>query len=553
MNFNDLDLKNVSEKPGVYFWKDKYGDILYIGKANNLKKRMLQYQKNMHNSYKTADLVKKIESYEVIITNTVKEALVLERNLIEKHSPSFNIRLRDDKRYPYIRIYLTNELNIELAYRLLNAKQDKEIIYGPFPSGYGAKRIHTLLTRMYRFERGLPIRQATYDFWKIKFEELKKLLNSSKKNFIKTLENQMLEASENMQYEIAQELKECIDSLSLFDEKQVVEISDEVNMDAIAFFEKDQHLSITILFYRQGNLLSKKQMIVPIINSPQETIEEFINNYYSKNFIPKMIISNMDFETEIPLQIPIKGEKKEIIDLALKNAEDNIDLKLQEFKNYENITVGALDKLKVILNMEKLSHILMIDNSNYANTNAVSAIISNRNGKMQPKEFRKYTLEVSERKADVDYMKQGVTKYFSKEQNKVPDLFIVDGGVAQVNEVKNIVPTKVIGLVKDDNHSTRAIVDSDGKEISIDDADLMKFLVRLQVEVDRYAKGFHSKRKSLTTFEGKLRSIEGVGKQTEQKLLNHFKTYSAIYNASEDELIKIVSPSVASNIKKFFK
>lgn len=553
MKFMDIDLSNISKKPGVYFWKNKHGDILYIGKANNLKNRMSQYQKNMHNSYKTAELVKNIESYEVIITNTIKEALVLERNMIEKYSPPFNIRLRDDKRYPYIKVTLTNELNIDLAYRLTIRENKDEVIYGPFPSGYGAKQIHKLLVRLYKFDKGLPVRNMSYGYWSDKYDDIKSVLNSSKTSLIKMLKQQMNDAAEKMQYEVAQELKESIQSLTLFDEKQVVEISDETNMDAIAFYEKDGHISITILFYRQGNLLSKKEMVIEITNSPEETMEEFLNNYYSRNPKPKMIISNEEVHFDMDVVVPVKGEKKQIIDLALNNAKDNVEIKLQEFANYESITIGAVKTLGKLLNMDKLSHILMIDNSNFANTDPVSVIISNRFGKMQRKEYRKYTLEVNERKADVDYMKQGVTKYFSKEENKLPDLFIVDGGLAQVNEVKKLIDIPVIGLVKDDNHRTRAIISSEGQEISIEDANLFKFLTNLQVEVDRFAKGFYNKRKAITTFEGKLRAIDGIGLTTEKRLLSHFKTYASIYNATVEELTRVVSETLAYKIKDTFK
>jgi len=295
-------------------------------------------------------------------------------------------------------------------------------------------------------------------------------------------------------------------------------------------------------------LLSKNDKIVEIIESKEESLRQFASQYYSHNYIPNEIYSNILFESELKVHKPQKGNPKKINDIAISNAKDNIDLKLKEFVRKEELSIGAIHKLKNLLGLENLQHILMIDNSNTNNTNPVSAIVSYRNGVKQHSEYRKYNVEVNSRAADVDYMKQGVEKYFKN--NQFPDLLIVDGGKAQVNEVKSLYPDlNIIGLVKDEKHSTRALIDLEGNEREIEDTILFNFLKGIQVEVDKYAKSAHIKRR-LTTLEGILSSVEGVGPATEKKLLKEFKTYAAIYNSDIKQLSKVVSEDIAKRIKE---
>ena len=545
-----INLDNVPLKPGVYLWKDKYGTVIYVGKAKKLKDRMGQYFKGMLNSYKTAKMVAEIDSFDYVITNTDKEALILERNLIEKYSPVFNIKLTDNKRYPYIKVRLTDSLEISLVYRIKNDR-DKALFYGPFPTGYNAKKMVNLLNRMTTYKNGLPYKKSDKKYWEEKYLFVKELLTSNSKSLIKNLESQMISAAEKMQFEVAQDLKETIESFNHYKVGQTVEFNSLINTDVIAFVQKDNYLSIAMLFYRQGTLLSKNDFVIEITSSIDESTRQFISQYYSNNFRPDQIISNINVETDIKLIKPQKGDKKKILNNALLNAEDNINLKLQSFIRKEELTIGAMRKLQAILKLENLSHILMIDNSNTNNTDPVSAIVSYRNGIKQKNEYKKYNLINKTRNADVEYMKQGVTRYFSDSDNPVPELFIVDGGIAQINEIKNIIPKSVtlIGLVKNDKHSTSHILTSGNKRIDIDDQTLLNFLIGMQIEVDRFAKMHHSSRRR-KTFEGILLTIDGIGKKTELKILEHFKSYAAIYNASIEELEEVVSPALAKKIKE---
>lgn len=549
MTSNKVDLTRVPKKPGVYLWKNKYDEIIYVGKAKNLNNRMNQYLKGMLNSYKTSKMLEEIFSYDYVITKTDKEALILERNLIEKYSPLFNIKLRDDKRYPYIQLKLTNKLEASLVYRIKSNRDNAEF-FGPFPTGYGARKISNFINRKTTYKDGLPFKGGDLSYWKEKYDIAKSLLKPKSSNIVKTLANEMQLAADNMQYEIAQDLKETINALKIVGESQNVELISNKNIDVLGVVEKGEKLFLELLFYRQGILLSKNEFVVSININKEETLRQFVSQYYKSNIIPDELITNEKFESDMKVTIPVKGNKKKILNHALDNANDNIEMKTRKFIRKEELTLGALEKLKELLNMKKLSHILMIDNSNTNNSLPISAIVSYRNGIKNKSEYKKYNLIHEQRLADVDYMKQGVTRYFNG-NNAYPDLFIVDGGKAQVNEVNNLIPKEVnlIGLVKDDKHQTRNIITRNGKSIDIEDDALMNFLRGIQIEVDRFAKASHiTKRK--TTLEGILYSIKGVGPKTEERLLNHFKTYSSIYNASIEELEKVVSKDLAILIKK---
>ncbi len=551
MNIKELDI--VPKKPGVYLWKNEFDTIIYVGKAKNLNNRMKQYFRGMLNSYKTSKLVENIASFEYVITSSEKEALILERNLIEKNSPEYNISLTDDKRYPYIKVALRDKLDISLIYRIKSVRDKRVILYGPFPSGFGARRMVNLLNRLTIYDKGLPNKTNDKAFWEKQFLYAKKLLSSGSKSLLSELQEKMYKAAELEQFEVAQDIKESIKALEFYQDKQNVELQGNKNIDVMAFVEKDGFLSVSMLFYRQGTLLSKNDKIIEITTSKSETIRQFVSQYYSFNIEPDEIFSNEEIETTIKTSIPQKGTNRKIIKIALTNAKDNIELKLQSYIRKEELTLGSIRKLETLLGIKSASHIVMMDNSNTANTQPVSAAVSYRNGIKQKSEYRKYNLEVRDRRADVDYMRQGVLRHFSGSKNPVPDLFIVDGGKAQVNEIKDLIPDiKVIGLVKNEKHITKALINLEGNQVEIEDTTLLNFLRGIQEEVDRFAKYHHTVRRR-TTLEGILTSIPGIGPSIEKRLLTHFGSYSGVYNASLEDLAKITSDKMAIKIKEKLK
>ena len=547
----EIKFENIPKKPGVYMWLDKAGNILYIGKAKHLQNRMKQYFKGMYNSYKTFKLVQEIVDYKYIITSNEKEALILERNLIQDNIPPYNILLTDDKRYPYIRVKLNKELSVDLVYRI-NQKDKKSIYFGPFPIGYGAKKLTSLIQRLVTYEKGLLIKDKSKEYWESKFHYAKKLLSSKNSFLIKELNRKMEEAANNFQYEVAQEIKENIEIIKYNQDKQFVEIDNKENIDVIAFIESENFLFISMLFYRMGILLSKKQKVLAIISDKQDLIRQFIWQYYKLNIKPDLLISNEFIETNLKILIPNKGKKKRILEIAIKNAKDNMQNRLSKFKLKEKRTLGATKKLQQLLKLKNLVRIIMIDNSSTNNTNPVSGIVSYVNGVKNKSEYRKFKITNYDKLGDVQYMRYSLEKYFSKNRPKI-DLLIVDGGKAQINVAKKVIPPliKIVGLVKDEKHKTKKLLDENGQFIKVNDNNLWLFLTEMQIEVDRFVKAYHINRRK-SSLEGILVSIKGIGRKTEEKLLDYFKSYANIYNASLLKLEKVVSPNIAKKIKELF-
>ncbi len=549
-------IENIPKRPGVYLYKDKLDKVIYVGKAKNLRVRINQYKKGSINSFKTHKMIKESQSYEFIITENEKEALILERNLIKEHAPYFNIQFIDDKRYPYIKVKLGKTLKITMVRRIL---KDNAFYFGPLPVGSKSRQLLKTLQREALYENGLPIKETSESFWIEKEKKVKNILSANNNFYKKELEVKMFSAADKELFELAQEYKESIDALNIFDQRQVVQLDNEKDIDVIGVSRQDDFLFVSIMFYRNGSLLSMSNEVLEVIDNESETIRQFISSYYEKNLVPKELILDEKYKNNFyhsfKLIYPEKGKYKEMLKIAVLNSSNNKDEKLRKHKRQVELTSGAIEKLGYLLNIEKPWHILMIDNSNTANQNPVSAIVSYKNGVKQKSEYKKYNLEIFSRKADVDYMRQTTTRYFSKETNPIPDLFIVDGGKAQVNEVKEVAKSlgkeiKIIGLVKNDKHITRSLINLEGEEIEIKDSTLLNFLRSMQAEVDRFAKFQHRSRGLKGTLEGSLETVPGIGQRTLKKLLHTFETYANIYNASLEELEKVVSSSIAKEIKK---
>ena len=546
-----INLDSVPNKPGVYLWKDKTNDIIYVGKAKKLKTRMNQHLKGILNSYKASNLLLNIFDYEYIITPTEKEALILEKNYINKYNPKFNILLTDDKRYPYIQVLLSDRLYIKLFYSVKNKGKNVKY-FGPYPNGFGAKKLKDLIARFTIYEKGLLIKSKDKLFWEKQYKKACKILSNNQSNLINEIKSKIKEASNNLKYELANEFQKSLNYLIENKEKQVIELSDKQNIDVFGIIQKNDKLSIHILFFRDGFLLSHKDYVVNVFNQTKDSVQEFIEKYYWINKKPDLIILDRKLDLNINVEIPQKGKKLKILKMAKENAQDNIDLKIEKHIRKEKQIYESIKYLESLID-KKINHILMIDNSNTNNFEPVSVIVSYRNGVKQPKEYRKYKLVQTSRQADVEYIKQGLNKYFSKKTNLMPDLFLVDGGIAQVNEARKIIDKiPVIGISKDEKHKTKNIVDLDNNIIEIQNAYLLNFLSNIQIEVDRYAKNYHSNLRSKSSLQNSLTLINGIGPSTEKKLLKSFSDYSSIYNASIEQLEKVVSPKLALKIRKYF-
>ncbi len=552
----NIDRKTLSSNCGVYWFKDSNDIILYIGKAKNIKKRIEQYFNGTQNSYKTPILLEKASKLEYQICKNEKEALILEQELIKKNKPYYNILFLDDKKYPYIVIELKNN-KLEFKTRFIYKNIPNTFYFGPLPPNYGYKIIKNFLIHECLYENGLPIQNNSRLFWKEKFDYAKKILSSSNKEIINKLKNQMLYYSNNEQYELAKECYEVIHFLSN-NQNQSITFEENQNFDVLYFHQEEKYLMIMIHYFKNGSFFMQEETILEIKLNLEQTIIEFINQFYLVRNIPNFIVTNFHLNAEDliinkKIIIPQKGKYYQ----ALENAKNNIDinkkLKLTSYISKSKIIDKVKQFLFDILNLT-INDFIMIDNSSENNQDIVSVIIYYKNFLPHYQNYRKYKINDVKRKSDVEFIKQGLTKYFSSNE-EIPNLIIVDGAIQQLNEAQKVLESlkiklPIIGLVKDQYHKTNSIVDKNKNKILINDRDVYNFFSKIQIEVDAYAKSFHSKRKLDSSLEGFLTTIKGIGNKTEERLLNHFKNYNNIYNASKEELLKVVSENIATKIMK---
>ncbi|SBO45103.1 UvrABC system protein C [Mycoplasmopsis agalactiae] len=559
-----LKLKNTSTSPGVYLWKDAKQNVLYVGKAKNLRKRLLQYFDGAINSYKTSKLMSLVADFEVYICKTNKEALLLEKAMVDRFNPEFNILLLDDRKYPYLKVQLLKDSLLITLSRKVNTKYTKNTLYyGPFPSGYGAKPILKLLQHEALYESGLLIKNNDSSFWVNQFAKIKEILSFKNNNYLNELTNKMHTAANNMQFELALFLRDGLTYLKKLKESQIIELSQYKNIDVFAYKTDEKLIYATVLFYRYGVLINKVNLTIPLGISIDESIRVFFEQFYADKILPDNFIVqeeilkyDLNLSSDYKFISPKIGTNKKVLDLALLNLNDYYEKEHLIMQNQLEKADSMLSSLNKYLNLPKLKNIVIFDNSNINNINPVGVAIVYTNGIKNKSLYRKFNLEaLSYRSADVDYIRQSITKFFSSDKNtKDFDLIITDGGLQQVNEAKKTLKVlginiPVIGLVKNEYHKTRALIDLNLNEIYVNDLELHNYLAQIQIEVDRFAKSHFRNRQKISSLEGKLRNIKGLGHNMEQKLLNHFKSYAKIYDASVEELAKIVPFNIAKSIK----
>lgn len=556
-----INLEEIPKAAGVYFWKDQKGSILYIGKAKNIYKRINEYLDGALNSYKTKKMMSKAASLDFIVTKNEKEALLLEQELIKKYHPYYNILLLDDKKYPFIVVSLKNH-KLEITTRFYYKQTKNSFYYGPLPTGYGSKVLKNFLIRECLFKDGLPIENNSIGFWKEQFNYAKLILSSSNQFIIKKLKHQLNWAIENEQFEIAKEIHETLTYLDKKNQvKQAIDFGNSENFDVIVFDVVQEYLLIVIHHFVNGIFNLQEEFIIEIKTGLiDETMIEFINQFYQIRNQVKKIITNQNLEqwkisTSLNLVRPQKGKYFQALNNALDNLKLNQDLKINTYKNQ----VEKITKAKIFLDQicnQDIKNFLMVDNSNFANNDIVSVFIYYKNFQPFYGNYRKYFLKTKlKNKSDVSYMEQGLRKYFKQDPDFFNDLdlLIVDGGVAQINTAKQVLKElnlnlPIVGLVKNDQHKTDHLLTSDKKKYYFNDLDVYNFFSKLQIEVDEFAKNYHREKRLQNSLSRTLVSIDGIGLKTETRLLNHFKTYTNIFNATEAELKKIVSEKIALKI-----
>ena len=578
------ELKLVPHAPGSYQMVNIDGIIIYVGKAKDLNKRLHSYFRGTVTG-KTALMVSEVHHFQYIVTKTETESFILEINLIKKYNPKYNILLKDDKTYPYIE-YVKKPYPLLKVSRYTNVKKsDKKLLFGPYPNAYAARKIVSLLNRLYPLKKceGKPKEVCLY-------YHIGECLGYCTKDIpeekIKTMENEILSFlrgndkiitskikekieffSENLNYEKALELKNELDYINYITEKQKVQSNDFVNRDVVAYYYYKGYLSIEILFIRSGKLLGSNNNILVPIETNEEEIISYLYSFYQKHEIPKEIIVPSEIDISLLEKLlsvtfvkPIKGNKKKLLSLSYENAKITLENSLERFKNDEKRVFEANENLRKILNMSSLYRIDAFDNSNLFGSFSVGAMVVFKNGKPSKNDYRKYKISV-DKNDDYHMMKEVIYRRYFRcivEKEEMPDLIILDGGLNQINACKEVLNTlnlniKVVGLKKDNHHHTNALLDSDTYKTYdlTNHEDVFNYLTRIQDEVHRFVITYHKTIRSKGMLKSMLANVEGLGSSRINNLLKTYGSIEKIKNADIEELKKIIPEKIAIELKKY--
>ena len=572
----------VPELPGSYQMKDKDNNIIYVGKAKNLKKRLKSYFTGRVTG-KTKKLVSDIADFEYIVTTSELESLILEITLIKKYNPKYNILLKDDKSYPYIEFTKEKYPTLKVI-RNPNLKKNKNNLYGPFPNVSSARNTVYMLNRLYPLRKCETLKKDYCLYYHIgeclgyckneidleKLETMKKeitsFLNGDAKALLKKLNQEMELASSKMNFEKALEYKKMIDDINITLKNQMIVLNKEINLDLFNYYVQDNYLSIQVFFIRSGTLFGRDKKIFTFYDFPSDTLVQYIINFYEKHLLPKEILVPSDIDTKIlttylktNVRTPLKGDMKKLLDLAYENAKILLEEEIKTLNQNEKVRKLALKELAIVLNQKNVSRIEAFDNSHLFGTYYVSGMVVFEDFLPLKNEYRKYKIDVST-KDDLKAMEEVIYRRYYKvlmEDLKKPDIIIVDGGKNQVEVAKRVLDELnlnilVIGLKKDDKHRTTSLITSDLAEIELDlHGHLFLFLARIQEEVHRFAISYHRQIKNKGSLASILEMIPGIGLKRRQELLKKFSSLKKIKEASIEELSKILPSEVAISLKEY--
>ncbi len=575
-------LKLLPDLPGSYQMLDKNGVIIYVGKAKNLKNRVRSYFHGAHNA-KTTKLVSEIVDFNYVICASELEAYVLEINLIKQYEPKYNIALTDDKTYPYIA--LTNEKHPRLIVTRDKRQKNKARYFGPYPNVSAARATADLLNRIYPLRKcykipdkpclyyhmhqclGPCVNKEAFDYTEYK-NKIASFLNGDAKDVLSKLNQQMEDASINMDFEKAIEYRDLINSINETILKQKISINDLTSRDYIGIYNDNDDISINIIITRLGNIVQNHQTIISLNDSAEDPITDYIIQYYEINNKPKEICAlGVDLKPIEPLLEttiiePKNGKKKELLDMALYNAKFNLENRRNIYKNTVLKKIDTIEKLGNLLNIPTPYRIEAFDNSNLFGEYPVSAMVCYINGKAAPKEFRKYHIKSVVGANDFESMKEVVYRRYFRllmEDSKMPDLIVMDGGEIQVHACKDVLQSlnldiPVLGIQKDDHHKATILFFNE-EFINIDKNDpIYLLLADISQRVHDFAISFFRSEKAKGFFASYLDNIEGLGPKRKEILIKHFITVDAIKNASVEDIKKAGIPlQIAQNIYDYFK
>lgn len=561
--------------PGCYLMKNKQGEIIYVGKAKKLKNRVRQYFVGAHD-FKTQRLVANIDDFEFIVTGSEKEALLLEINLIKKHTPPYNIMFMDDKTYPYLK--LTKEKAPVLKV-VRNTKDKKAEYFGPFPDSGAAWETMKLLNQLYPLRKckRLPKKEClyyhmhqclapcVYDIEEKVYTEMaaniRKFLKGDVKDILHQLKQEMEAAVEDLAFEKAQEKHDLMVAIEHVTAKQQIDFKDRKDRDVFGCYVDKGYISIQGFFLRGGKLLERTLNVTPLYESEEEAFVSFILQYYQQHPLPQEILlpNTMDITSleellDTKILQPIRGDKLKLVDMVIANAKNAHSQKFELVERKESRREEAMQELCAIFQKE-IHRIEIFDNSHISGSFNVSGMVVYKDGEPSKADYRLYKLGTYV--SDLDSMKEVVyRRYFRllKEQGRFPDLLIVDGGLQQIEAAKEIldaleIPLTLCGLVKDDNHRTSNLMDRDGNIIPVArDSSLFFLLTQMQDEVHRFAISYHRRIRNKAMTKSILDEVEGIGEVRKKEIWKHFKSMKRLKEATIEEIAQVVPKAVAQNI-----
>ena len=594
-------LKKLPDEPGVYLMKDEDKTVIYVGKAISLKNRVRQYfQSSKNHSSKVKSMVKNIYSFEYIITDSELEALILECNLIKQYRPKYNVLLRDDKTYPYIKV-TTNE-DYPRVLKVRRVLKDKAKYFGPYTNITAVNDTLEIIRNTY------PIRTCNIDIDKairnnvrpclnkhIKkcvgpctgdvskedynkmVEEILMFLSGKEEKLIELLKEKMNKCAMEFNFEDAAIYRDKIRSLEDMIQKQKIDSgTSDLNQDIIAMARAHDEACVQVFFIRNGKIVGREHYILEgVMDSSRESIlSSFVKQFYmAQDYVPKEILIEDEVEDSfvleewlsnkkgqrVSIKVPQKGEKKNLIEMVRKNAVEYLEMFSDMNKMKYQKSVGALEELKDVIGLEEIpKRIESFDISNIQGVDSIGSMVVFTNGKKDKKEYRRYKIKTVIGPNDYDSMAEIVERRLK--YGNLPDLILLDGGKGQVSAVKKVLDRNNVkiplwGMFKDDKHRTKGLI-SQEKEIELDNtSNLYRFVASIQEEVHNYAITYHRSLRNKSLTKSILDDIQGIGEKRKKALLAHFKSIEDIKKASFEELLEVegMNKSSAESVYNFFK
>lgn len=582
-NFKEK-LALVPTKPGSYQMKNKDGVIIYVGKAKNLQRRLRSYFTRTVTG-KTKMLVEDIDDFEYIVTSSELESLILEITLIKKYDPRYNILLRDDKTYPYIELTKEKYPRLKVV-RNVKRRKDKNYLFGPYPNVSAARSTVDMLNRLYPLRKCETLKKDVCLYYHIHeclgyckkdvdmnevinmTSEITSFLRGNASKVISKIEDEMMAASLKMNYERAKELKEMLDNVNITLNKQKIDLNDNYNFDLFNYYTDKNYLSIQIFFVRNGLLTGRHEEIIPTILEEDELLEYIIKFYERNPILPKELLvpDRLDKELledylNIKVVTPQRGKLASLLKLALENAKLKLDAEEETIKKNDDERYSAIEELKSLLNLSKVSRMESFDNSHLFGTFYVGGMVVFNDFLPMKNEYRKFKIS-TDVKDDLGAMREVLYRRYYKvlmENLEKPDLIVMDGGKTQIAVCKEIIGQlglniPIIGLVKNNKHQTSEIMNENFEVLPVKkDSSLFLFLTKIQDEVHRYAITYHRNIKAKGALSSLLDVVPGIGEVKKKELLKTYGSLKKMKEATVEELEKIVNKEVAKNLFSYLK